>query len=194
MGVIVLLIFSAWRLNAQFTGLQTQVTSLQTEIASLEAQNNELRKQISKFENETDSFESQNDELVGYVGKFTEQLALARPIQVEIVSLVRASSGNSFGGLLQGYSFNLTIRNNDVVTVSGIVLTLNVYFGDKLVGYIPYINKCLEIDLLIPGEERVISFVYVVSLEFVGAWRAKPLTYVTTLESGEVILDQLTET
>ena len=50
--------------------------------------------------------------------------------------------------------------------------------------------KCLEIDLLNAGEERVISFEYVVSLEFI----RNSLTYVTTLKSGDVILDQLTET
>ena len=192
-GIFVLLIVPAWLLNSY----QRQIASLQAQVFNLQLQSSELIKQLVELhnqtdslenqnrmlQNQTDSLESQNNLLVNQLGNLTEQLALQRPIKVDIMSLWHAESWSSFGGLNVAYPFNVTIRNNDIVTVSGLILTVRTYSGNQSVGY----GYPLEIDLLGVREERIISSVAVVSLT-----EPRISTYVATLKSGDVVLDEFT--
>jgi len=197
-GVFVLLIFSAWLLNAQFVNFQTRINSLVNVVNNLQGQINALNRQIGELEsqisslesqnsmlqNQTDSLEISNNLLVNQLGNLTEQLALARPIQVEIVSLTHFGYSNVVLDYV-GFSVNVTMRNNDVVTVSGLTLTVDGYSGNERIGSTDYPS---EINLLNPGEERLVRNQVAVRLSPL----AMNMTYFATLKSGDVVLDKFT--
>jgi len=173
--VIIALTVSAWLVNNQINNLQTQIAELQSKNNALESQINDLQNQISSLEN-------QNSELIKQFGDLTKQLALERHLNVEIVSLWHRDYWSAFGGLLVEYPFNVTIRNNDVMTVSGLNLNVRTFSGLKDESIYP---SSIEINMLRSGEERVIQGGVVVSIN-----APSNLTYVATLKAGEVVLDE----
>jgi hypothetical protein len=175
--VIVLLIVSAWLLHTQFSSYQTQ-------IADLQSQNIELENQISQLQNQTSSLESQNSKLVIQLGDLTKQLALERHLKVDIVSLSPGYGWSYLGGVHVVVGANVTVRNNDVVTVSGLELSLMTYYGLTPVGE----SLPSRVDLLNAGEERVVGGTVIMPLDSFSL----NLTYVATLKSADVVLDTFT--
>jgi len=175
-AAVALLTLSAWLVYAQFSSLQAQ-------IADLQAQNIQLEGQLGEVQNQTGSLESQNSELVRQLGDLTKQLALERHLSVEIKSLWHRDYWSAFGGLLVDYPFNVTVRNNDVITLSGVTLTVKTYSGIQEIGW----THSSEIDLLLAGEERVVSGSAVVPIT-----APSNLTYVATLKAADVVLDEFT--
>jgi hypothetical protein len=176
-AVAVLLAVSGWLAYAQLSSLQVQIKDLQD-------QNSELESQISDLQKQTSILESQHDELVRQTGDLTKQLALERRLRVEIVDLWHRGHWSAYGGLLVSYPFNVTIRNNDVITMSGLSLNVRTYSGLKDV---TMVFNSIEINTLVAGEERVVQGHAVVSIS-----APINLTYVATLKAGEVILDEFT--
>jgi hypothetical protein len=174
--VIVLVILSAWLVNTQFNSYQKQITDLQS-------QNSELESQIGQLQNQTSSLENQNSKLAIQLDDLTKQLALERHLKIEIVSLIQEGFG-IYGGTatLGTYPFAITVRNNDVLTVSGLSLIVQGYFGLQKLGEtpLPY-----QVNLLNAGEEQVVSGYVELSIN-----TYKNLTYVAVLKSGDVVLDE----
>jgi outer membrane murein-binding lipoprotein Lpp len=178
--VIVLVILSAWLVNNQFNTYQTQITDLQS-------QNSELESQIGQLQNQTNSLENQNSQMMIQLGDLTKQLALERHLKIEIVSFLQEGYGIYGGtGTLGTYYFAVTVRNNDVVTVSGLALTVQGYFGLEKLGetYLPY-----EVNLLNVGEEQVVNGYVDLS-----HYTYKNFTYVAILKSADVVLDEFSVT
>ena len=175
--VIVLLIVSAWLLHTQFSSYQTQITDLQS-------QNSELESQIGLLQNQTSSFESQNSKLAIQLGDLTKQLALERHLKVDILSLSNLSGWYPIGGMTVSVGCLVTVRNNDVVTLSGLEMSVMAYYGLKLVGE----GFPSKVDLLNAGEERVVSGGVLMPINSFSL----NLTYVATLKSADVVLDTFT--
>jgi hypothetical protein len=180
-SITVVLIIS---LSASGFIIYNEFSSLQTEIKDLKIQSEELEKQKSDLQNQTSVLGQQNNDMMKQMGDLTKQLALERHIQIEITTFWHNDYWFAFGGLLVDYPFNATIRNNDIVTVGGLSLTVQAFSGlkdeTKIVGF-------AKIDLLHSGEEQVVSGEVVV---YIGA--PSNLTYVATLKAGDVILDTFT--
>ncbi len=174
--VIIALAVTAWFVQAQFGGLQIQVSEL-------EAENSDLQDQIMNLQNQTTALGSQNGKLVNQLGDLTKQLALERSLRIRILSVSPRAYWNSYGGLLVSYPFNVTVRNNDVITVSGLTLTVNTFSGLQQIGW----TSVSDVNVLRAGEERVIQGEAVVPLN-----HPSNLTYVATLNSGNVVLDEFT--
>jgi hypothetical protein len=175
--LIIALIASGLLINNEFS-------SLQTEIKDLQIQSEELEKQKNDLQNQTNVLGQQNNDMIKQLGDLTKQLALERHLRIEIVSLWHNDNWFAYGGLLVGYPFNATIRNNDIVTVSGLTLTVQTFSGLKDESQIYGLSK---IDSLQAGEERVVSGEAVV---YIGA--PSNLTYVATLKAGDIVLDTFT--
>ena len=161
-----------------------EFSSLQAEINSLQIQNRELEKEKSELQNQRTDAENQYNDIIQRMGYLTKQLALERHLKIEIKTFWHNEYWFAYGGLLVGYPFNATIRNNDVVTVGGLSLTVQAFSGLKDETKIAGVGK---IDLLHSGEEQVVSGEVVVYI-------AAPsnLTYLATLRAGEVVIDTFT--
>ena len=178
------LVIVAWFVQYQF--IQHQLTVLQNENSSLQAQNNDLQDKNRNLRFETKDSESQNDELVKQLGDLTKQLALERALRVEIVKLSHEDHWTDYGpylGVQRARNvFNVTVRNNDVATMSGLRLTVEMFSGGRSVGGV----FSWKIDLLRVGEEREITGETIVPNDFLS-----DLTFIATLRSGDVVLDEL---
>ncbi|MEM2108372.1 MAG: hypothetical protein QXL10_03710, partial [Candidatus Bathyarchaeia archaeon] len=135
-------------------------------------------------QNQIAILEKQNSDIIKQMGDLTKQLALHRHLRIEIVSLWHSSVWSAYGGLLVSYPFNVTVRNNDLITVSGLTLTVQAFSGLKDETQVPGLRK---IDLLQAGEERVVSGEVVVYIS--APWN---LTYVATLKAGDIVIDTFT--
>jgi cell division protein FtsB len=176
----ILLIVSAWLANTVYN----QFSSYQTQISELQTQARELVTQIGQLQNQTSSLESQNSKLVIQLGDLTKQLALERHLKVDIVSMSHYSGWSPIGGMAVAVSANVTVRNNDVVTLSGLELSVMTYYGLTPVGE----GNPSKVDLLNAGEERVVSGGVIMPMSSFST----NLTYVATLKSADVVLDTFT--
>jgi cell division protein FtsB len=179
--VIVLLVFSAWLANT----VNTQYISYQTQITDLQSQVNELETQIGQLQNQTSSLESQNSKLMIQLGDLTKQLALERHLKVDIVSMSHDPGWYPYGGVTVMVGWNVTVRNKDVVTLSGLEISVMTYYG--LIPYGGGSPIAYKVDLLNAGEERVVSGIVLVPLD-----HPSNLTYVATLKSADRVLDTFT--
>ena len=161
-----------------------EFSSLQAEINTLQIQNVELEKEKMDLQNQITVAVNQYNDIIQRMGDLTKQLALERHLQIEITTFWHNDHWFAYGGLLVGYPFNATIRNNDVVTVGGLSLTVQAFSGLKDETKISGFSK---IDLLQSGEEQVVSGEVVV---YIGA--PSNLTYVATLKAGDAIIDTIT--
>jgi hypothetical protein len=164
--------------------IYNEFSSLQTEIKVLQIQNEELEKQKSDLQNQTNVLGQQNNDMIKQMGNLTKQLALQRQLRIDIVSLWISNRWFAYGGLWVANPFNATIRNNDIVTVSGLTLTVQAFYGLKEESHTFRLN---EVDFLEAGEEKVVSGEVVASLGGTGH-----LTYVATLKAGDAVIDTFT--
>ena len=164
---------------------QSQFTALQNQISNLRAENRDLQDQERRLLFQTGDFESQNDELVKQLGDLTKQLALERPLDVKIVAFSHEDQWSDYGpffGVPRSYNrFNVTIWNNDVVALSGLMLTVETFSGDQGEGWV-FSNRT---DMLRAGEAREIKGEAVVP-----TYALEDLSFVATLKSGDVVLDE----
>ena len=131
----VTIVIVAW--FVQFQLIQHQLTVLQIENSSLQVQNRDLHDKNRDLYFESKDVESQNDELVEQLGDLTKQLALKRAIHVEIVKLLHEDHWTDYGPYLgvprARNVFNVTVRNNDVATMSGLRLTVETFSDERSV-------------------------------------------------------------
>ncbi len=87
--------------------------------------------------------------------------------------------------MLVYYEWEVTVRNNDVVTVSGLDLSVKAYSG--LVEYGSAFNFPYDVGLLNAGEEKVVSGMVIMNIHAL-----TNLTYVAALRAADVVLDTFT--
>ena len=167
--------------------VQQQFNIMQNANSSLQAENNNLQDENRNLRFEKSALENQNDELVKQIGDLTKQLAITRPHRIEISTLSPEDHWSDYGSVLgvprARNVFNVTVRNNDVVAVSGLELTVETLSGNPGgVGSWVFQNR---IDLLRVGEERVIVGESIVPIDSL-----KDLVFVATIKSGDTIVDE----
>ena len=151
-----------------------------------EGENRDLQDEKRCLLFETMDLESQNEELLKQLRDLTEQLALERALRVEIVALSHEDQWSDYGPFLGVQRarnvYNVTIRNNDVVALSGLELSVSTLSGERAVGW-TFSNRS---DMLLPGEERIIKGESVTPV-----YAMTVLSFDAVLKSGDVVVDEL---
>jgi len=176
--VALLIAISVWFAQHQFVLLQNANSNLRVQINNLQDENRD-------FYFEAKSLENQNEELEEQLGDLTKQLALERDLNVEITTFSSEDRWSDYGpwlGVPRARNvFNVSVRNNDVVMIGGLKLIVEIFSDNKVVG----LTFSWKIDLLNVGEERENNGETIVPIDFLS-----DLTYVITLKSGEIVLDE----
>jgi len=176
--VALLIAISVWFVQRQFVLLQNANSNLRVQINNLQDENRD-------FYFEAKSLENQNEELEEQLGDLTKQLALERDLNVEITTFSSEDRWSDYGpwlGVPRARNvFNVSVRNNDVVMIGGLKLIVEIFSDNKVVG----LTFSWKIDLLNVGEERENNGETIVPIDFLS-----DLTYVITLKSGEIVLDE----
>lgn len=163
-----------------------QITSLQTQIANSQAQNNDLKSQNGELQNQTTWLQDQNKELQDQISKL-EQPGGNYNHPVKIIAFEWLGGWFPMGGVTLYNPVNVTIRNDEIVTVSG--LSMDVKLIDKYSGnQIGTSGGTNQIDPLQPGEVRTVG---------VGAYTSVGTSLdnaacVVSLKSGSTLLDEWT--
>jgi hypothetical protein len=186
-GVIVLLLVSAWLLNTQLSSLQTQITKLQS-------QNSELENQNSALQNQTIALQNKTQQLQDRIKQLLEQQSEGYSHPVQITSFDWIGGFNPIGSLTLAYPVNVTIQNNGDVDARGlslIVKLINMYDGIQIgqsggtdISQIGQSGP--PVDTLLPGETREIKTWTYASLDESLADAA----CVITLKQGDTIIDE----
>jgi len=158
--------------------IQNSNDNLQNEVRNLQDKNRE-------FYNEIRTLKYHISELEEELCNLTKQLALERPLQVEINKFSPEDHWSDYGSLF-GVSrarniYNVTIQNNDVLTISGLELIVKTFSGNNAVG----LTFSKDIDLLHAAEEREIEGESIIPI-----YNLKDLTYVVTLKLSDIVLDE----
>jgi len=157
----------------------------QKEVDILHYENGELQDDKRSLLFEAESLRNQNSELAKQLKNLTEQLALARTLHIEIVDFMPDGWSN-YGPYLgvERYRnvFNVTVQNNDVVMVSGLKLSVEMFSGARSVGG----TFSWKVDLFKAGEKRSIEGELIVP-----TYTMNNLSYVITLKSGNIAVDEL---
>ena len=162
-----------------------QISELQNQIGALKAQNGEVQDQLSELENQLSELQLQNREQQDRLNDFTSQLARERHLLMDITAFSWLGGFNPIVGVTLVHPINVTIQNNDVVPLSGLVLTFRlqrpsgIQIGDGGISRINRINagESLEIQ---GGVYTTIG----TSLD--------DAVCVVTLKAGDIVLDEIT--
>jgi hypothetical protein len=130
--------FAAWLVQDQLSVVQARADELEVLNRYFEGENRDL--QDEKRSLLFDLMTLAPAELLKQLGDLTEQLALERVLNVKILSLSHEDHWSDYGPYL-GRSrarmvFNVTVRSDDVVALSGLKLTVRTFSGSQEVGWI----------------------------------------------------------
>jgi len=168
----------AWFVHNQISDMQNQIGELKTENTELQDQNRTLQDQLRQLQ-------LQNREQQDRLNDFTSQLARERHLLMDITAFSWLGGFNPIVGVTLVHPINVTIQNNDVVPLSGLVLTFRlqrpsgIQIGDGGISRINRINagESLEIQ---GGVYTTIG----TSLD--------DAVCVVTLKAGDIVLDEIT--
>lgn len=161
----------------------SQIGKLQNQIGAIEAQNSEMQDQLSELQNQLSELQLQNLEQQDRLNDFTYELAKARHLKVEISAFQWMDGFHPVGGLLIGHPVDITVRNNDVVPLSGLRLRVSLSL-ENTGAELGYVGGAM-IGRLNAGESRVIRG---------EPWASLSTTLsdgvcVVTLAVGDIVLD-----
>ena len=147
---IVSLLLVSLFVYSRISELQSQISELQEQNSNLEAQNSEIQTQL----NETQSqLREQQDNL----GDITYELALERQLRILITKFEWVGDFNPMVGLTISYSVVVNVRNNDVVDVSGLTLTVRLLRKGTLIEVGQSKGFSTQIINLKAGESREVT-------------------------------------
>ncbi len=186
LALLVVVGVAVWLVQNQLGVVQARADELATLNGFLEGENHDLQDAKRTLLFNASSLESQNEELLKQLGDLTGQLALERVLNVKIVSLVHDAVWSDYGSFLgrsrARMAFNVTVRNDDVVALGGLELTVRTFSGSREVGWI-FHN---DVDSLMPGETRIIQGESITPADSMA-----DLSLLATLKSSDVIVDEL---
>jgi ABC-type multidrug transport system fused ATPase/permease subunit len=169
---------AAWLVHSQNSELQNQ-------IGALKAQNGEVQAQLSELQNQLSELQLQNREQQDRLNDFTNVLAKARHLHVEITDWSKGSGG-PIAGLTFIIGIYVTIQNNDVIPVSG--LTVSVTLVNKDNGAQIGDTGVLNMGRLNAGERGNFSVPVLHNINSLSLINSAECVIV--LKAGSVILDQ----
>jgi uncharacterized coiled-coil protein SlyX len=146
---IIALAFASWFIYNQISALQNQISELQERNSTLEVQISEIQDQLNETQNK---ISEQQENLRG----ITYELALQRPLNVLITKFNWTGGWYAFGGMTVSYPVNVTVRNNDVVNLSGLTLSVRLLIKGTLNEVKDSSGFPIQIDELKAGESQEI--------------------------------------
>jgi uncharacterized membrane protein (DUF106 family) len=166
--------------------VHNQISDLRNQINEVSTKNSELQNQTSDLQNQLSDLQLQNREQQDRLTDFTYQLAVRSHLSVRITAFKWIGGFNPWVGMTIGYPVNVTVQNNDVVPLSGLILIVS--FASKDTGVqIGYVGGG-RIDRLNAGESREIkSWVYASM-----STSLNDVVCVVTLKVGDIVLDEWT--
>jgi cell division protein FtsB len=154
---IVALSVTTWIIYYQISELQNQIGKLQAQNSELQDQNKALQAQVSEIQDQLDESQNQSNTRQDYLRDITYELALERPLRVLITKFKWVGDFNPIGGLTIGYSVKVTVQNTDVISVSGLTLTVRLLNKGTIIEVKYSRGFSTGIDQLKAGESREIS-------------------------------------
>lgn len=181
--IIALLVILSVVMYNQFSRLQTQVSLLENQNAELQDQNQTLQIQLKELQ-------LQHKEQQDRSSDITYQLALERRLQVDILE-AHFSGWSPIGGVAVIYPANVTIINNDAVSLFG--LTATFQFIDKYSGHQIGEQGTTKIERLDVGANQVITGGIITVLDLNMSTGIDNANFKVTVSTGSVILDEWTQ-
>jgi TolA-binding protein len=163
-----------------------QISELQNQIGELQVQNTTLETQLSEIQDQLSESQKQISEQQNDLRDITHELALKRQLGVLIIKFKWVGGFNPIGGLTMSYSVNVTVRNIDVIAVSGLTLTVRLFYKGTLVEVDSYPFSS-QIDNLKAGESREITGDILAAL---GSFSTDSAVCVVRLTMRDVVLDE----
>jgi FtsZ-binding cell division protein ZapB len=177
--VIISLTLATWLVNYQISDVQSQISEVKIENSELQNQTSDLQHQLSDLQLEN---REQQDRLTD----FTYQLAVRSHLSVKITAFKWIGGFNPIVGLTLVHSVNVTVQNNDVVPLSGLILAVRL--ANKATGAEIGDGDITLIDRLNAGESReIIGRAYTTI-----STALNDVVVVTTLKVGNIVLDEWT--
>jgi phage-related minor tail protein len=124
--MIVTLFVASLFVYTKFSELQNQVSELQEQNSNLEAQISETQNQLNETQNQLNETQSKLREQQDNLKDITYELTLKRQLDLFISNFTWVGDFNPMVGLTISYSVVVDVRNNDVVDVSGLTLTVRL--------------------------------------------------------------------
>jgi len=167
--------------------VHNQVSALQTQISELQARNSALEVQISEIQDHLNETQNQISEQQENLRDITYELALSRPLNVLITKFNWVGDFNPFGGMTMSYPVKVTVRNNDVVDVSGLTLSVRLLIKGTLIGVKDSYGFPIQIDELKAGESQEISGGILATL---GSFSTDSAVCAVRLSVRDIVLDE----
>lgn len=168
-----------WLVHNQINDLRNQVVDLQVQNSELQSQNRDLEEQDSELQ-------LQNREQQDRLTDFTNELAKARHLRVEIADWSKGSGG-PISGLTFIIGIYVIIQNNDVIPVSGLTVSATLVnkdngaqIGDTGAVNMGRLNAGESVNFTVPVLYNINSLSVISSAECV-----------IVLTAGNIILDEL---
>ena len=165
--------------------VHSQISELENQIGTLKAQNGEVQDHLFELEKQFSELQLQNREQQDRLNDFTNVLAKARHLHVEITDWSKGSGG-PIAGLAFIIGIYVTIQNNDVIPVSGLTVSVTLVnndngaqIGDTGVINMGRLNAGEKGNFSVPVLHNINSLSLINSAESV-----------IVLKAGSVILDQ----
>jgi hypothetical protein len=163
----------------------SQISELENQIGALKAQNGEVQDQLGELEKQFSELQLQNREQRDRLKDFTNILAKARHLHVEITDWSKGSGG-PIAGLAFILGIDVTIQNNEVIPVTG--LTVSVTLVNKDNGAQIGDTGVLNMGRLNAGERGNFSVPVLHNINSLSLINSAECVIV--LKAGSVILDQ----
>jgi cell division protein FtsL len=135
----------------------SKIIELQSQISELQEQNSDLEAQISESQTQLNETKNQISEQQANLRDMTYELALERPLKVLITNFTWVGDFNPMVGLTISYSVLVRVRNNDVVDVSGLTLTVRLLRKGTLIEVGQSKGFSTQIISLKAGESREVT-------------------------------------
>jgi regulator of replication initiation timing len=184
---LALVLISIIALSAAAWSVHNQITYLRNQIGELRAQNSELQDQNRTLQDQLRELQLQDREQQDRLKDFTSELAYARGLLVNIAEFSWSRGGSPIVGVTLIHRVNVTVQNNDVIPMSGLVLTFRLQqkdLGTKI------------------GDEGTTRIERLNAGESLETWGGVYTTIgtslddavcVVTLKAGDIVLDELTQ-
>jgi type II secretory pathway pseudopilin PulG len=154
--IVVLLVVSLF-VYSRISELQNQIGQLQEQNSNLELQIIEIQDQLNETKNLLDETQSQLKDQIENLGDTTYELALERQLRLYITRFEWVGDFNPMVGLAISYSVVVNVRNNDVVDVSGLTLTVRLLRKGTLIEVGQSRGFFTQINDLGAGESREVT-------------------------------------
>jgi hypothetical protein len=124
--ILVIVLITVISLSAATWFVQNQIGEFQTQLSGLRTQNSELQDQNNVLQTQVSELQLQNREQQDRLTDFTSELAKARHLHIDITAFKWIGGFNPMVCVTLSHPVNVTVKNDDVIPVSGLTLTVSL--------------------------------------------------------------------